>query len=361
MTARSTRAALRLLAVAMLALPLLGTIARAELVEDFYKGRSVQLVVGYGPGGGYDVYAEARRASHRKHFRNREHRGAEHARCGQPGGDEFAYNTAPKDGSVFGIFARDMAMMGVLGGNANARFDPEKFTWLGTPASAANDAYLMIARKDLKIRTIEDARKPGGPALVLGGTGQGTGGNDWAIMLRDTIPLNIKLIPGYPDSAAMFLAIERKEIDGRSLDYSSLKSSRPDWLKADSPVHVILQFGRRTRHPDFPDVPTALELAPNDKVRALIEMAELSNTLSRPFAAPPGIPEDRAKALQAAFKAMCADPEFRAEAEKLRVDVSPLDAGEVMDVIHKIAATPKDVRDQMRKIRYDSKKKKKGG
>ena len=122
-------------------------------------------------------------------------------------------------------------------------------------------------------------------------------------------------------------------------------------------MHVILQFGRRTRHPDFPDVPTALELAPNERVRQLIDMAELSNTLSRPFAAPPGVPEDRAKALQAAFIAMCRDEAFRDEAQKLRIDVSPLDAEGVRDVIGKLAATPKDVRDWMRQIRYDNDKK----
>jgi hypothetical protein len=250
-----------------------------------------------------------------------------------------------------------MALMGVLGGNANTRFDPQKFTWLGTVASGADDAYLMIARKDSVIKTIADAQTPGGPVLVLGGTGEGAGGNDWANMLRDTIPLNLKMIAGYPDSAAMFLAIERREIDGRSLDYSSLKSSRPDWLKPDSPVQVILQFGRRTRHPDFPNVPTALELAPNARVRQLIDMAELSNTLSRPFAAPPGIPDDRARALQTAFMAATRDPELRAEADKLRIDISPLDAAGVRDVIDKLAATPKDVRDWMRQIRYESDKK----
>jgi tripartite-type tricarboxylate transporter receptor subunit TctC len=345
-------------AITSMALCLLATFARAQSVEEFYRGRTVPLVVGYGPGGGYDVYARLV-ARHIGRFipgtpnvivQNMPGAGSLVA-------TNYLYNTAPRDGSVIGAFARDMAMMGVLGGNANARFDPQRFTWLGTAASGADDAYLMLVRKDAAVKTIADAQKPGGPTLVLGGTGEGAGGNDWANMLRDTIPLNLRMIAGYPDSAAMFMAIERKEIDGRSLDYSSLKSSRPDWLKPDSPVHVILQFGRRTRHPDFPDAPTALELAPNDRVRTLIDMAELSNTLSRPFAAPPGIPEDRARALQKAFIAMCADAEYRADAAKLRVDVSPLDAAAVRDVIDKIANTPKDVRDQMRQIRYESEKK----
>jgi tripartite-type tricarboxylate transporter receptor subunit TctC len=332
--------------------------AQAQPVDDFYRGRNLMLVVGYGPGGGYDVYARVMARFIGRHMPGNPNVVVQNMPgAGSLLATNFLYNTAPKDGSTIGAFARDMALMGVLGGNANTRFDPQKFTWLGTAASGADDAYLMIARKDSVIKSIADARKPGGPPLVLGGTGEGAGGNDWANMLRDTIPLNLKMIAGYPDSAAMFLAIERREIDGRSLDYSSLKSSRPDWLKPGSPVHVILQFGRRTRHPDFPDIPTALELAPNDRVRQLIDMAELSNTLSRPFAAPPGIPDDRARALQLAFMAACNDPELRAEAEKLRIDISPLDAAGVRDVIDKLAATPKDVRDWMRQIRYESDKK----
>ncbi|MDB5508984.1 MAG: family tricarboxylate transporter, receptor protein [Hyphomicrobiales bacterium] len=356
---RTFRLPVAALASALACVLLSGFAVRAQhSVEDFYRGRNVNLVVGYGPGGGYDVYARLV-ARHIGRFIP-----------GQPNvvvqnmpgagslvATNFLFNTAPKDGSTFGTFARDMALMGVLGGNANARYDPQKFTWLGTVASGADDAYLMIARKDAAVKKIEDAMRPGGPTLLLGGTGEGAGGNDWANMLRDTIPLRLKVIAGYPDSAAMFLAIERKEIDGRSLDYSSLKSSRPDWLKPDSPVRVVLQFGRRTRHPDFPEAPTALELAPDDRVRALIDMAELSNTLSRPFAAPPGIPEERALALQTAFSAMCQDAAFRADAERLRVDVSHLDGKIVRDVIDKLANAPRDVRDRMRQIRYEHDKK----
>ncbi len=332
--------------------------ARADAVEDFYRGRTMQLIVGYGPGGGYDVYARVLARFIGRHIPGNPNVVVQNMPgAGSLVATNFLYNTAPKDGSTIGAFNRDMALMGLLGGNANTRFDPQKFTWLGTIGSVVDDAYLMIARKDSAFKSIEDVRKPGGPVLLLGGTGEGAGGNDWANMLRDVIPLNLKMITGYPDSAAMFLAIERKEIDGRSLDYSSLKSSRPEWLRPDSPVRVILQFGRRTRHPDFPDTPTALDLAPNERVRQLINLAELSNTLSRPVAAPPGVPEDRARALQAAFMAACNDPEMRAEGERLRIDISPIDAEGVRELIGKLAATPKDVRDWMRQIRYESDKK----
>jgi tripartite-type tricarboxylate transporter receptor subunit TctC len=325
--------------------------AQAQPVDDFYRGRNLMLVVGYGPGGGYDIYARVMARFIGRHMPGNPNVVVQNMPgAGSLLATNFLYNTAPKDGSTIGAFARDMALMGVLGGNANTRFDPQKFTWLGTAASGADDAYLMIARKDSVIKSIADARKPGGPPLVLGGTGEGAGGNDWANMLRDTIPLNLKMIAGYPDSAAMFLAIERREIDGRSLDYSSLKSSRPDWLKPGSPVHVILQFGRRTRHPDFPDIPTALELAPNDRVRQLIDMAELSNTLSRPFAAPPGIPDDRARALQLAFMAACNDPELRAEAEKLRIDISPTSGEDVQSLVAQVFAADSAVVERAKRI-----------
>src|SRR5262249_55882262 len=138
-------------------------------------------------------------------------------------------------------------------------------------------------------------------ALVLGGTGEGTSGNDVSTVLRDALDLNLKVVIGYPDSNSLFLAVDRKEVDGRCVGLSSVQSSHPQWLQPGSGMHALLQFARRTRHPDFAEVPTARELANNETSRALIELAEIPYTLSRPFAAPPDVPEERAKALQAAF------------------------------------------------------------
>ena len=117
-------------------------------------------------------------------------------------------------------------------------------------------------------------------------------------MLRDALGLNIKIISGYPDSNALFLAVDRGEIDGRFVGLSATASSHPEWLAPGSNMLKLVQFARVTRHPQFPDVPTARELALNERGRALIELAELPYRLSRPFAAPPGLPEDRAQALQ---------------------------------------------------------------
>jgi tripartite-type tricarboxylate transporter receptor subunit TctC len=330
--------------------------AHADAVADFYRGRTVQLVLGYGPGGGYDVYARVLAQHMGKHIPGNPTVVVQNMPgAGSLRATNYLFNTAPRDGSVFGGFARDMPLIGVLAGNNAVQFDPRKFTWLGSVASSQDDAYLLATRKEAAVKKIEDAQKPGGPALVIGATGEGGGGNDWAVLLRDQLGINLKIIVGYPDSGALFIAIERGELDGRSLDYSALRSSRPQWLDPNSPMQVLLQFGRSTRHPDFPNVPTAIELAKTDKARGLITIGDLSNTLARPFAAPPGIPDDRARALQAAFAATVRDPEFLADAKKVRIDVSPIDGEEVLRRIDRIASSPAEYLDYLRKLHADSK------
>jgi tripartite-type tricarboxylate transporter receptor subunit TctC len=335
---------------------LLAAPARADGVTDFYKGKTVQLVLGYGPGGGYDVYARVLAQHMGKHIPGNPNVVVQNMPgAGSLRATNYLYNTAPRDGSVFGGFARDMPLIGVLAENSAVQFDPRNFTWLGSVANSQEDAYLMVGRKAAKVKSIEDALKSDGAAFVIGATGEGGGGNDWAVLLRDLLGLNLKIIVGYPDSGALFIAIERGEIDGRSLDYSALRSSRPQWLEATSPMHVLLQFGRATRHHDFPNVPTAIELAKTDKAKSLITIGDLSNTLARPFAAPPGVPADRAKALRDAFMATVQDKDFLADAARLRIDVSPLDGDEILRRIERIAASPAEHLDYLRKLHADQK------
>ncbi len=326
--------------------------AQTGPVESFYKGRTITLIVGYGTGGGYDVYAR-----HLARYFGRFVPGSPNVIVqNMPGAGSLVaanhlYNAAAKDGSAFGLFAREMPMSAVMKANTNIRFDPLQFTWIGSPAGATDEVYLTFARKDGPVKHINDILKNDGPELVIGGTGTGSGGNDWALLLRDGLGLRIKLIPGYRDSNALFIAVERGEIDARSLDYSAVRSSRPDWLKPESPVHAVLQFGIQKRHPDFPDAPTARELARTPAQIALLDLAELSNMLARPFAAPPGLPPGRAAALQKAFVDMTGDKEYLAEAEKLRIEISPLNGPQILAIIHRLAAAPPDVLEQMRRIR----------
>jgi tripartite-type tricarboxylate transporter receptor subunit TctC len=330
--------------------------ARADAVADFYKGKQVNLIVGYGPGGGYDVYGRLVARHIGRHIPGNPSVVVQNMPgAGSLRAANYIYSAAPKDGTVFGIFARNMPLLGIIGGNANVQFDAKKFTWLGSSSSFITDAYLMIVRGDAPVKTIEDARRPGGPQLVLGGTGEGATGNDVPIMLRDTLGLNIKLITGYPDSNALFLAIDRGEIQGRTTDYSSIRTSRPEWLRPNSGMNVLLQFARTTRHPDLPNVPTARELASTDAARSLIELGELPYTLARPFAAPPGIPADRTKALQEAFLAVHKDPQLLEEAAKLQLDITPIGGDEVLAHIERMSKAPPDQLDYIRRLLAENK------
>ena len=322
----------------------------AETVGEFYKGRPLQLIVGYGPGGGYDVYSRLIGRYFPKYMPGQPAVVVQN----MPGAGSlisinYLYSVAPKDGSVIGSIDRNMPLMGLLGISKNVRFDARKFTWLGSSSNFGEDASVMWVVKTSKVRRIQDAQGPNGAEIVLGSTGQGATGNDVAMILRDTLGLRIKQIPGYPDSNAINLAIERGEIDGRVADYSSIASSRPQWLAYDSPVQPLLQFGRLSRHSNLPDAPTAREVVLADK-RSLLELAELPNLMSRPYAAPPSIPVDRAQALRKAFMETHADSNFRVEATRLGVGISPIDGDAVLAAIDKIATAPTALLDQLRAI-----------
>ena len=328
------KAAVAALSIA-LALPV-----RADPVADLYKAKAVTVIVGYGTGGGYDVYGRISRFI-RKHIPGNPPVIVQN----MPGAGglvaaNLLYNTAPKDGTVFGIFARELPLMALLGYNPNVRYDPRKFTWLGTVSTSRGRPDAILRPQG---RTGQKDRRRAGPSgkeYVIGSTAAGSAGNEWATLAKEVLGVNLKIIIGYPDSAAIFLAVERGEVQGRSLDYSAVRSSRPGWLEADSPVYVVLQVGRPSRHPDFPDVPTARDLTTSDRAGALIEIADLSNSLARPFAAPPGLPAERAKALQDAFIATTRDPEFLAEAKRLGLEVSPLDGQEMLHRIDRLAGAP---------------------
>jgi tripartite-type tricarboxylate transporter receptor subunit TctC len=342
----SARCAAVLVAGLALAAP-----ARADPVADFYRGRTLTLVVGYGPSGGYDLLGRLMARHLGRHVPGHPSIVVQNMPgAGSLRATNWLYSVAPRDGTVLGIFARDMPMLAILGTNRAATFDPRKFTWLGSASDFSRDAYLLMVRSDAPAHSIEEARRAGGPPLVLGGTAVGAAGSDVPILLRDTIGINIKLVDGYLDSGAIFLAVDRGELGGRTVDLSSMKSFRPGWMAPNGGMRALVQFARATRHPELPEVPTARELARNDEARALIALAELSYRISRPFAAPPDVPAERAKALQDAFMAVHQDAAYLEEAARLRMEVSPIDSRAVLDTIDRIAAAPPNVLDYLRRI-----------
>ena len=332
-------------------------LARADPVAEFYKGKQVNLIVGFGTGGGYDVYGRVFARHLGRHIPGNPSVVVQNMPgAGSLRAVNFIANSAPRDGTAIATFARDMPLLSIIGHNPNARFDARMLTWLGSSSSYENDAYFLFVRNDAKVNSLEAARRPGGPPLILGGTGEGATGNDVALLLRDALGLNIRLITGYPGGGSVYIAVDRGEVDGRLVGISATQSSHPQWLAPNSNMLKLLQFARVTRHQDYPDIPTARELALDKDKRALIELAELPYRMSRPFAAPPGLPSDRAKALQTAFLAVHRDPLYLADAERLKIEVSPIDGAAVLRAIDELAGAPPEMLAVMGKIISDSAK-----
>ena len=195
---------------------------------------AINLIVSYGPGGGYDVYARVLASHMSRHIPGNPNIVVQNMPgAGSLRGANYIYNVAPKDGTVFGTFARNMALIGLLKTNQNVQFDPAKFTWLGSSSTLANDAYMLIVRRDAKVKSVEDARRAGGPPIILGSTAEGTSSDAMGILLREWLGFNVKVIPGYTDSGVLFLAIERGEVEGRTVGLSSVKRQQAGLAQAE--------------------------------------------------------------------------------------------------------------------------------
>jgi tripartite-type tricarboxylate transporter receptor subunit TctC len=315
--------------------------AAQPAVDVFYKGRSVPLLVGFAPGGINDIAARLV-ARYLPHFlpgtpnfvvQNQ-------PSAGGLAVANYIYNLAPKDGSVLAGLDRGSPQLAIQG-EPEAKFDPLKFTWLGSISSYADDAYLLLVNASSPVRTVEDLRKPG-PPIRLGAVGAGSSNLIFAEIARDVLHLNVEVIRGYTGAAPMFLAMQSGELDGQVVGLSSTRSGQPDlWNK--KLVRPLVQFGRTTRLAELADVPTGRELASDDDARSLIAFAELPFFMALPFIGPPDLPPERARMLADAFAAMCQDKDFVADAQKIGLDVSPVGSGQLVDLLKRSAATPADV------------------
>ena len=325
--------------------------AHADPVADFYKGKQIQMIVGHSPGGGYDIYARMLARYLGRYIPGNPTIIVQNMTgAASLVSANYVYGKATRDGTVIGMIDRGLPLMAILRTNPNVRFDPAEFTWLGSTSSFADDAFLLFARKDAAVKTVEDARRPGGPKLIVGVTADGATDKDVAVLFRDVLGFNFKIIPGYRGGNEINLAVDRGEVNARLTAMSGASASRPTWFLPDGPMHVLVQFARTTRHRQFPDVPTARELARDPTSLTLVELAELPYQMSRPFVAPPGIPLDRAKALDAAMMKASKDPNFLAEAAALKLDVSPIDGDAVLKLIGRLAKSPPEVLERMKAL-----------
>jgi tripartite-type tricarboxylate transporter receptor subunit TctC len=301
---------------------------QAQSLEGFYSKQTVSIIAAFNAGGGNDIYCRliarylGRYIPGKPNVVVQNMPGAASIRA-----TNYMWQVAPRDGTVVANIQRTVPLHAALG--RDFPFDIRKFTWIGSSSSFADDAYVLLVRTDADVKTIDDLRKPGGKPLIISATAPGSTSADVPVLLREILGLNFKIIHGYADSPAEIIALERKEVDGRIATLSSVRAAARDWLKPDSKIRPLLQYARETRLPELAGTPTARELARNDEERNLLELSELSYKFGRPFIAPPGVPRERAKALQDAFMAAHKDPDFLAEAEKLQIDISPAGGEEI--------------------------------
>ena len=323
--------------------------ALADSVASFYKNKQIQLVVGFGPGAAYDAFARLYAQFLGKHIPGHPTFVVEN----KPGAASliaanYLYAEAPRDGSVIGTINRDMPLLSELD-SSNVRFDATKFTWIGSPSDYKTDAFLMWMRNDVH-KTLLSSNATSAP-ITIASTAKGSTSNDIAHLLKKTLKLNVKIIDGYQDDAALALAVDRKEADGVMIGITATNAIRPDWFHTGSGMHVILQFGHSARLSMFPDVPTAEELATDDLSRKELELAELPFKLGFPLLAPPGIPAERAAALQKAYSELSSDSGYLKEIEKLKFMYHPVGADELLTTVQQIKNAPQPVLDALRKLR----------
>ncbi len=312
---------------------------RAQTVEEFYRGRSITMLVGSGAGGGYDTYARIFARHMFRHIPGNPNIIAKNmpAAAGLAAASTL-YTTADKDGSTIAAFTNGAAMEPLFG-NASARYDAQKFNWLGSIGKLQN---VCATWHQSAVKTIEDARAREVIVAAAGAT------SNTAIVpkaLNALIGTKFKVIAGYDTGAGLTLSIERGEAEGIcGLSWSTMKASRPHWIK-DKLLNVIVQMGMQ-KLSDLPDVPSALDLVTDPQNRQVLELILIRQEAGRPFAAPPGVPADRVAALRRAFDATLADAEFRAEADKAQLEIEPLTAREIETLLATAYAAPKSIVDK---------------
>ncbi len=278
--------------------------ARAEDAADFYRGKTISIVVGYAPGGGYDHAARVLA----KHLGARVPGNPQIVVRNMPGAGSvlaanYLYSTAPRDGTAIGS-ANDANLIAPLVKLRGAQFDPRGFGWLGSMASRGTP--IVYVRSDAPATTFEAARQT---PVLLGATGPDTT-STYPAMINELLGAKFKIILGYKGgSAEINLAIARGEVHGRaSWEWQSLKQYQPEWL-ATKFVTVILQMGLKP-NPELAGVPSAYALARNDAQRQIMELVLGTGEFLRAFFTPPGVPPERLAALREAFAQTIADPQF---------------------------------------------------
>jgi len=314
---------------------MLTTTTHAQSVEEFYKGKTINLAIGFSVGGGYDLYARHLARHIGKHIPgNPTILPQNMAGAGSLRAANFIYTAAPKDGTAFGTFARTTGINPLL--ESGATFDGTKFSWLG---SVTDDVSLCVSWHTTPVKTWDDfLKKP----ITLGGQGPSSEPDIFARLFKNVFDAPIKLVPGYPGTNEITLAMERGEVDGLcGLSWSTIKTRHAAWLR-DKKINLLVQASFK-KVPELTDVPLVVEQTRDTEKLQILKLILAAQDMARPFAAPPDIPRDRKAALIAAFDATMKDAEFLADANRMKIDVNPVTGPALDKLLAELYATPKDV------------------
>ena len=305
------------------------------LAQDFYKGKTISIIVGFGPGGGYDLYARLIAGTIGKYIpgqprvivQNMEGAGSVRAA-------NHVYVQAPKDGTVIAAVVQDTATFYLLG-QAGLQYDPSRFNWLGGVVASNSSLYAWHATE---ISRWEDAKAR---EVILGTTGTTAGSSLVPRAMNALLGTKFKLVPGYSGTKAIYLALQRGEMMGAQSTWAGLTSSDPEWISKKL-IRLLVQTGPR-KEPDLPDVPLLKDLPETEEGRQIASVVSLAAGIGYAHWVAPDVPADRIAMLRKAYTATIQDPEFLALAVKQRLLIRPRTGEEVTALVQEAAAVPKPV------------------
>jgi tripartite-type tricarboxylate transporter receptor subunit TctC len=331
------------------ALPIIATLAfalpaGAQTPAEFYKGRTVSIVVGFGPGGGYDLYARVLGRFIGEHIPGRPSVVVQNMDgAGSVRASNYIYSNAPKDGTNIAAVNQNMPMYALLGGRA-AQFDAGKMVWIGSMGGSNGILYTWHTSP---VKSIDDAKRT---VTTLGGTGTNSDSHIFPTLINNLIGTRFKVINGYPGgSKDIHLAIERGEVEGRGGNsWSSLTSSNRDWIDQKK-LNMIVQIGFE-REKELPNTPLLQELVKTDREKQIVDLVSLPTVLGYAHWVAPEVPADRVAALRAAYDETMRDPAFLAEVKKLSVTIKPATGAEIEALVRRVANTPKPIIDEAARL-----------
>jgi tripartite-type tricarboxylate transporter receptor subunit TctC len=319
-----------LLNFVLLALAQAATAAHAD--DAFYQGKTVRLLIGQPPGGGYDTYARLFARFLPEVLPGRPNVVLQH----MPGAGSlvmanYLYAQAPHDGTTIALGSGGI-VTAALFGIPNARFDARRFTWIGNMNS---EVGISVAWHQSAIKATSDLFDRD---FIVGGSGANSDSVVFPNIMNAVIGTRFKVVPGYKGMAEIVLAMERGEVQGTgNWHYSSIVFNRPDWLR-EKKIGLLLQIGLRP-HPDLPDVPTVLDVARSAEQKDILQLVLAQLLIGRPIVGPPDMPAERVAVLQKAFEDMMRDRNFIAEAERNKIEViEPMRGDDVRRLIERLHA-----------------------